>query len=295
MATSTFQHKPPKDMMSLSLQITDGCTHGKCRFCNIYDGVPFTALPMEEIVADIDALAERAMSHERRVYFTGGNPYALPVSKLTEIFDAVEERIPAVNSYGGFCRIMDIAAKTDEELAVLAARGVNDIAIGAESGYDPALSFMEKGCAAADIIEQGKRLHAAGIDFTFFYLAGMAGAGKGQENAIASAKVFSEAAPKSILIVTITPTKTWRLREDVQEGRWQPEGEREMAEEIRTFIANLDCVCNINCSHDSDIIQFEGMVPKDQENMLKLLDDRIPKMNETSARKRREYMHRACF
>ena len=295
MATSTLQHKPPKDMMSLALQITDGCTHGKCRFCDIYDGVGFTALPMEEIVADIDKLAASAMSHERRVYFTGGNPYALPTDRLLEIMDEIERKIPTVNSYGGFCRIMDVARKSDEELALLASRGVNDIAIGAESGYDPALSFMDKGCTAADIVEQGKRLHAAGIEFTFFYLAGIAGAGKGQENAVASAEVFSKAAPKSILVVTITPTKTWRLRQDVKEGRWEPAGEREMAEEIRTFIAGLSCDCNVNCSHDSDIIQFEGMVPKDQENMLKLLDDRIPKMNEKSARKRREFMHGACF
>lgn len=295
MATATLQHKPPKDMMSLALQITDGCTHGKCRFCDIYEGVPFTALPREEVIADIEELAKRAMSHERRVYFTGGNPYALPTDQLLEIMDEIEKRIPSVNSYGGFCRIMDIARKSDEELAALAARGVNDIAIGAESGYDPALEFMEKGCTAADIVEQGRRLHDAGIEFTFFYLAGLAGAGKGQENAIASAKAFSAAVPKTILIVTITPTKTWRLHQDVLEGRWEPEGEREMAEEIRTFIAHLDCTCHINCSHDSDIIQFEGMVPKDQENMLKLLDARIPKMNEASARKRRQYMHGACF
>lgn len=295
MATKTLQHKPPKDMLCLSLQVTDGCTHGKCRFCDIYNGVPFHMLPQEEILADIEELSKKAMASDRRVYLTGGNPFSLPTHSLLEIFDAIEDKIPTVNSYGGFCRIMDIASKTDGELAALAARGVNDIAIGAESGYDPALSFMEKGCSAADIVEQGKRLHAAGIEFTFFYLAGIAGAGKGQENAVASAKVFSQAAPKTILIVTITPTKTWRLHRDVAEGRWAPEGEREMAEEIRTFIEHLDCACAINCSHDSDIIQFEGLLPKDQANMLRLLDDRIPKMNEASARKRRQYMHGACF
>lgn len=295
MATSTLQHKPPKDMLCLSLQVTDGCTHGKCRFCDIYNGVPFKMLSKEEIATDIDKLAEHAMSHDRRVYLTGGNPYALPTATLIELFDAIEAKIPSVNSYGGFCRIMDIANKTDEELSLLASRGVSDIAIGAESGYDPALEFMQKGCTAADIIEQGHRLHAVGIDFAFFYLVGMAGAGKGQQNAIVSAEVFSKAAPKQILVVTITPTKTWRLREDIEAGRWAPAGEREMAEEIRTFVERLDCACNVNCSHDSDIIQFEGMVPKDQANMLKLLDDRIPKLNEASARKRREFMHRAGF
>ena len=295
MATATFQHMPPKDMMSLHLQITDGCTHGKCRYCDIYNGVPFIALPMEEVLADIEEMASKARSNAHRVYLTGGNPFALPNHKLMEVFDAIEARLPQVNSYGGFCRIMDVARKTDEELAELAARGVDNIAIGAESGYDPALTVMQKNCTAADIVEQGKRLRKAGITFTFYFLVGMAGAGKGQENAIASAKVFSEAGPSTILILCLTPTKTWPLAQDIAEGKWAAPTELEMVNEIRTFIEHLDCEAYINSSHDTDVIKFEGMVPKDQENMLKLLDDRIPKINEKAARKMREYIHKATF
>ena len=225
----------------------------------------------------------------------GGNPFALPTDRLCEIFDAVEERIPTVNSYGGFCRIMDIARKTDEELRLLAERGVSDIAIGAESGFDPTLEFMEKGQTAADLIEQSARLHEAGIDFTFFYLAGLAGTGKGQENAIASAEVFSACNPSCILIVTLTPAKTWPLAEDIAAGRWEPETEIEAAQEIRTFIAHLDCTSSIVCSHDSDIIRFNGLMPGDQQKMLQLMDDRIPKMNEKFSRLMREMIHKATF
>ncbi len=297
MATSTLQHRPPKDMLCPSLQLTDGCTHGKCKFCDIYNGVPFTALPMEEVLADIDALAKTTMRHVHRIYFTGGNPFALPTEKLIEVFDAAEAAMPQINSYGGFCRIMDIARKSDEELTLLARRGVNDICIGAESGYDAALQYMEKGCTAADIVEQSARLRAAGIEFTFFYLVGLAGAGKCEENARASAKVFSEANPKTILVVTLTPCKTWKLADDIAAGTWRVPAEREMAQEIRTFIRSLSPTCTsyINCSHDSDIIRFEGLMPKDQENMVKLLDDRIPKMNERAARRMRECIHGAKF
>ena len=295
MATKTLQHRPPQDMGCPQLQLTDGCTHGKCHFCDIYNGVPFTALPMEEVIADIEALARTTMSHEHRIYLTGGNPFALPVDVLEAAFDEVEKRIPQINSYGGFCRIGDVAHKSDEDLRRLAARGVDDIAIGAESGYDPALAFMEKGCTAADIIEQSRRLREAGISFTFFYLAGMAGAGKGRENAIASARVFSEAGPSRILVVTLTPTRTWMLAEDIAAGLWEAPGEIEIAHEIRTFIEHLSCPCTVNCSHDTDIIRFEGAVPKDQENMLKLMDNRIPKMSERASRKMREFIHHASF
>lgn len=277
------------------LQVSDGCTHGRCKFCDIYTGVPFRPSPMEEISEGIEEIARTATALTRRIYLTGGNPFALPNARLVQIFDAVEARIPTVNSYGGFCRIEDIARKTDAELAELAARGVSDLAIGAESGLDELLAFMRKGQTAADLAEQGARLHEAGIPFTMFYLAGLAGAGRGQENALASAAAFSAAAPQTILIVTLTPTATWPLAEDIATGAWEPAGEVETAEEIRTFIEHLSCRTHVVCSHDSDVIRFDGMVPADQQKMLQLMDHRIPKINEKAARLMREMIHKATF
>lgn len=289
------QHRPPRDMNCPMLQVSDGCTHGACKFCDIYTGVPFRPSPMEEIIDDISEIARTATALTRRIYLTGGNPFALSNERLLEVFDEVERRIPTVNSYGGFCRITDIARKTDDELRELASRGVDDLAIGAESGHDETLEFMNKGQTAHDLIAQGKRLHDAGITFTFFYLAGLAGAGKGQENAIASAEAFSAAQPDSVLIVTLTPTTSWPLAEDIAAGRWAPAGEVETVREIRTFIERLTCRTHIICSHDSDVVRFDGLVPADQENMLKLIDNRIPKINEAAARLMREMIHKATF
>ncbi len=295
MAVTSPQHRPPQDMNAPMLPIVDGCTHGKCRFCDIFNGVPFTALPMERVRAEIGEIAECATATTRRIYLTGGNPFALPVHRLVEVFDEVEKRIPTVNSYGGFCRIADIAHKSDEELALLRKRGVDDIAIGAESGFDEALAFMEKGHTSADVVEQGRRLHEAGIRFTFFYLTGMAGSGRGIENAIASARVFSEAALDRILIVTITPTQTWPLARDIEAGRWKAPTEMEMLHEIRALIEHLDCACSVNCSHDTDVLRFNGMLPSDRQKMLDLLDNLTPKVNESAARRMREMLHKATF
>lgn len=295
MAVKSPQHRPPQDMNAPMLPIVDGCTHGKCHFCDIFTGIPFTALPTDEVLADIDEIAKQATATTKRIYLTGGNPFALSADKLIAVFDEVERRIPTVNSYGGFCRIGDIARKSDDELRLLASRGVNDIAIGAESGFDEALAFMEKGHTAADIVEQGRRLHEVGIDFTFFYLAGMAGAGRGDQNAVASAEVFSKARPGRILIVTITPTQTWPLAHDIEAGLWQPATEIETLHEIRTFIEHLACPCSVNCSHDTDILRFQGMIPADQQKMLELMDNLTPKVSESASRRMREMLHKATF
>ena len=44
------------------LQIVTGCSHGKCHFCDIFNGIPFQMSPMEEIIEDIEEIARTAMS-----------------------------------------------------------------------------------------------------------------------------------------------------------------------------------------------------------------------------------------
>lgn len=72
----------------------------------------------------------------------------------------------------------DVAAKTDEELAELAAAGFDGLTIGIETGDEEALAFMDKGYGAEDIAKQCARLDAAGISYAFFYLVGISGAGR---------------------------------------------------------------------------------------------------------------------
>lgn len=295
MPISKPQHQTPSVMNCPMLQIVTGCTHGKCRFCSIFKDVDFQKMPLDEIEHDLDELGKTIRSNEYRINLTGGNPYALSARQLVPILELIKEKLPSVTSFGGFCRIADIKSKSDEDLALLARMGVNDLSIGAESGYDPALEFMQKGHTAQDVAEQGERLHKAGIDFTYFYLTGMAGAGKGQENAIASARAYSQAAPGHILIVCMTPTPDWPLAQDIAQGLWEAPSEVEMIEEIHTFIKNLECKTYVNCSHDTDVIRFEGMVPKDQQNMLTLIENRLPQVNPKAARKMREFIHKASF
>ena len=33
--------RPQTDADSLFIEVTVGCTHNSCRFCNFYEGVPF--------------------------------------------------------------------------------------------------------------------------------------------------------------------------------------------------------------------------------------------------------------
>lgn len=79
----------------------------------------------------------------------------------------MHEYFPQSRSIGCFSHVTNVAMKSDEKLAKLALAGFDRLTIGIETDYDDALAFMNKGYAAADIVEQCHRLDAAGISYAF--------------------------------------------------------------------------------------------------------------------------------
>ena len=278
--------RPPYEATSALLQVTVGCTHNRCRFCSLYD-IPFSLSPTDEIEADIEELA-RLYPHADRVFLTGANPFGVANSRLEPVLERIHERMPNVKSIGGFVRIGDLRHKSDNDLRAWARWGVDDLTIGVESGYDPALAFMDKGHTATDEVEQCRRLDAVGVRYSFFYLTGIAGAGYGEEAAHASAQVFNQVHPVRVGILSMTLFSESRLFQDVQKGRFRMASEQENLREIRALIAGLECETLVSTAHVSDVVQVEGTVPRDREAMVCYLDRAIAELDEDSlARYRR--------
>ena len=52
--------RPPSEANSLLLQVTNGCTWNKCKFCQLYRHTKFKAYSADSIKADIDNIAYQA-------------------------------------------------------------------------------------------------------------------------------------------------------------------------------------------------------------------------------------------
>ena len=50
--------RPPYEATSLLIEVTAGCTHHKCKFCTLYNDLPykFRMSPLEDIEADLKKL-----------------------------------------------------------------------------------------------------------------------------------------------------------------------------------------------------------------------------------------------
>ena len=44
-------YRPPIEAETFLLPVTEGCTHNSCSFCNMYQGIPFRMLPLNEVEA----------------------------------------------------------------------------------------------------------------------------------------------------------------------------------------------------------------------------------------------------
>ena len=65
-------YRPPSEAYSLIVQVTYGCSHNRCAFCDMYDDKHFALRPMEEIREDF-RLARQVYRRVERVFLADGD------------------------------------------------------------------------------------------------------------------------------------------------------------------------------------------------------------------------------
>lgn len=281
--------RPPYEAYSALVQVTAGCTHHKCKFCTLYEDVPFKfrMSPLSEVEADLKE-SSRYYPNEKRVFFTGANPFVLSFDKLKTLAGLVKKYYPNNQSIGCFARITDITPKTTEQLRELRELGYNSITIGVEAGDEESLLFMHKGFGIKEIITECTRLDEVGMDYNFFYLAGIYGSGRGETGAKNTASVFNQLHPKIIINSMLTVYPTSELYQEIQAGNWAEETEIEKLHELKILIENLNIDTYFATMGASNCINVQGHLPKDKEKMIKWLDEVISSVDEKELRRYRE-------
>ncbi len=286
--------RPPYEASSLLLEVTAGCTHHGCKFCTLYADLPFRfrMSPMEDIEADLKEarkmcgiLTGRKVS---RTFLTGANPFVLKYDRLMEIAGLVHRYFPGMETIGSFARVTDITLKTDEELSALHRAGYDGLTIGIETADDEALRFMNKGYLAADILEQCGRLDQAGIRYSFFYLSGISGAGRGEDGARVTAAVCNKLHPALIGANMLTIYPDSELYGEIRQGNWKEESETEKYREVRALVEGLEIPTEFAAFGASNAFCLHGVLPKDKKKLLAFLDDIIKNVGEDKLRRYRE-------
>lgn len=260
------------------LEITQGCTHNKCKFCTMYKDVPFRMSPMEWIEEDVQEIAQLD-PHTTRLQLIGADPFILSFDRLKAICDVIHRYLPDVKVMTMAARVTNIKNKTVDQLKELRKMGITEVHIGVESGDDWTLNRIQKGYHPNDIVEQVKKLDEAGIDYWLTFLNGVAGRSHSHEHAVNSAKIFNQLHPTVVGTGGLTLFPGTELGEEAKRGDFDPLSEKEMMEELKIFLENLECDARL-ITHHTVSMNLSGNFLENKEQILKSLQYAIDNLDE---------------
>lgn len=226
------------ERFTCKIPVSVGCPYNKCTFCGFYKHLEYRELPLEDIEAELVRICEAGGKPER-IMLGDGNPLWLPFDRLKQIVEIIERHLPSCASLAADASIQAIEGKTDAELAWLAEHGLRMVYVGIESGLDDVLEFIHKDHDNVQAREQIARLHAAGIDFSAHIMTGVAGAGRGIENARATAALLNELRPVHICDFSIYVGPVTELGLDEEDGLFERATPLENLLEMRELVSLL--------------------------------------------------------
>ena len=266
--------RTPMERGSFMLPVQVGCSYNKCKFCTLFKHLNFRIIPMKTIEEEL-ARVQSLNGSPSKVFLGDGNAFSLGFNKLSKIIDLIHRYFPDCNSINMDATITSIAALTDDQLAALSQSGVRCLYIGIESGLDDVLTFMSKDHNLAIAETQIKRIHAAGMQFGAHIMTGIAGEGRGIENAEATAAFLNKTKPVSITNFSMFTEKRAPLWACVEDGTYKPASVQESMKEEFRLLELLDIECQYDGFQDFIKHRTRGTLPIDKEKMLTILQKKI--------------------
>ena len=267
--------RPPMERASYMLPVAVGCSYNACKFCMLFKHLSYRELPREQIEAEMQRVAA-AGGNPKTIFLGDGNAFGLPTEQLLWILERIHHYFPGCEKVNMDATVTNLSQKSDEELKALADLGVSKLYLGIESGLDDVLAFMVKDHNLQQAYEQIERLQKAGMVFCAHMMTGIAGRGRGLENAEATAAFFNRTKPERINFSIFHHRKS-PLYRDIEAGRFVPADEQENLREERRLLELLDVPdLEYDGFHDVAIEQrFRGTLPRDKEKLLAKVDKAI--------------------
>lgn len=265
-------YRHPMEGYTQLLEVTIGCSHNKCSFCTMYRRTPFKMSPLADIEEDLLELKSLGAKLPR-VYLVNADPFVLSTNKLVAIAKLIRSYFPELETITGYASIKNLKNKSLEDLITLRKLGYNDLHIGLETAYDPALEMMNKGFNQSEAYEQLHKVKEAGMRYDALLMLGVAGKGMGQTNMDATVALLNATQPYMISIMPTSVTPGSELEILCNSGDYVELTEREMIEEEIALLNSLelDPDSYFFGSHNYNLVPVSGKM-KDKQDIIKHLE-----------------------
>jgi hypothetical protein len=305
--------RPPSEAYSLLIRVTRNCPWNRCTFCHVYKGAQFSRRPVAHVKADIDAVHRYSVALQQAVdgegyagraelvqvaesveprdlqafratlhWFAGGrqsvflqdaNSLIVKPTDLVEILNHLRTRFPWVKRITSYARSHTLARMKDGDLKAIAEAGLTRIHTGMESGCDRVLDAVKKGVTKEMHVRAGLNVRIAGIELSEYYMPGLGGRTLWKEHALETADAMNQINPDFIRLRTLTIPDRAPLSEDQKAGRFEKCTDVMVAQEILTFIENLEGITStVKSDHILNLFgDLEGTLPQEKERMMEIL------------------------
>ena len=271
--------RPPSEAYSLIVQVTIGCSHNKCTFCDMYKEKRFRVRKLEEVKADFDE-ARRMYRRVGRIFLADGDALMCRPEHMAEILRYIKKVFPEcerVTSYGSPASIL---CKKQEDLNMLHDLGLDMIYLGAESGSPEILKHIHKGVTVEEYVRAAERLRGTGIRLSVTLISGLGGQKMLEEHAVASAKLITAMKPDYLGFLTLLLEPGAPMLQEVKAGTMQLLTPAQVLEEMELFLTHVDSEGTVfRSNHASNYISLAGNLNRDIPAML----EKIQKSRERDA------------
>lgn len=267
-------YRPPSEAYSLIIQVTIGCAHNQCTFCNMYREKKFRVRTKEEIMQDLDECHAMYGPRVRRVFFADGDALVVKTDLLLELLAYVHEKFPYCERISSYGTARDVLGKSEEDLKALAAAGLELIYLGAESGDDRVLEHINKNVTSAEIIAAGQKLKRCGLKTSVTLISGLGGRKGIRDHAVKSAELITGMNPEYASFLTLRLYEGTKMSEEVARGEMELITPDEIVEEMELFLSHVDSPGTIfRTNHASNYVVLAGTLNEDIPAMMAQLEE----------------------
>jgi len=262
--------RPPSEWKSLILQVTNGCSHNTCSFCDMYTQPQkrFRAKKLENIEADLQKVAASG-AHVSRVFLADGDAMTLPYARLQAICELIHRYLPDVQRISSYCLPRNLNNKTVEQLAELNRLKLNLMYVGCESGDDEVLRCVDKGETFASSLQALNKIKAAGMKSSVMILNGLGGPALSYQHAKQSAALMNQAQPEYLSTLVVSFPLGDERHAQGFDGRFQQLNQTELFQEMVWLLEDLQLEnTTFRSDHASNYLVLKGTLGKDKQRIL---------------------------
>ncbi len=260
--------RPPSEADSLILQVTVGCSYGKCVFCAMYRNKSYFVRPLKELLGEIREAAT-GWPGCPRVFLGDGDALAAPTGLLLEILEELNRSFPRLRRVSLYATAINLLEKSAEELHCLRQAGLTLFYLGLESGSAKVLRAMGKGVTPEESTKAVLKGREASLNASVMVLLGLGGVKDWEEHAVLTAEVCSAMQPEYLSALTWRPVKEAPLYRRIEKGMFTVPGDSGILRELKVLISKLslrDTVFRAN--HASNPLPIGGRLSRDRDRLL---------------------------